>query len=519
YGPKQLAELDAALDELALMLQHTESYDRFLRHLVEGVEASHPKAGDDLHREKSPSTPAIIDGPVLPERTKLEEAAGEVSALYAELEAGLFRCSLRKALAIDEVHGHGGLVTSSCVEDAFFVAQPWLVVVLYKSVDLSSCVEDAFFVAQQLQPQLYQSGEFLEALAGQVRASLGTLPGLGGTAGGLDVALRQLGQIDFSDLGNLGAQFQDNLQGLQGIGQNIASDLTSLGTSALTNIPLRGGGTGGGGGGPGAAGQGAGGAAAAAAGGAGAGGVAGAVTGGRGACLVYLNDLEACGQCAARLGAELVREVPETFQEGRGAQLLLACLGELSGAADAFDQRSQRSLRHPCNTDLVTTQPRARAQVSYKLTEAQYAVNEASDPWALELATGLLSLLRPYEPPTGLSAAAFARLLALACECAAQRVEAAARRKRFSQLGGLQLDKDVRALAAAAAERGGPALRAPFARLQQIALLLSLDDVVDAADFWHGGGALRQHLAAGEVKEVLALREDFAPESVAELEL
>jgi hypothetical protein len=52
----------------------------------------------------------------------LDEVVGEVSALYAQLEAALVRASLRKAVAIDEPLGGSGC-TSSCLEDAFFIAQ------------------------------------------------------------------------------------------------------------------------------------------------------------------------------------------------------------------------------------------------------------------------------------------------------------------------------------------------------------------------------------------------------------
>jgi hypothetical protein len=41
-------------------------------------------------------------------------------------------------------------------------------------------------------------------------------------------------------------------------------------------------------------------------------------------------------------------------------------------------------------------------QVTYRLTEAQYAMNEATDPWAHELSQDIAALLQPYEPPTGL---------------------------------------------------------------------------------------------------------------------
>jgi hypothetical protein len=59
-------------------------------------------------------------------------------------------------------------------------------------------------------------------------------------------------------------------------------------------------------------------------------------------------------------------------------------------------------------------------------------------------------------------------LAQLVAECVASRIEAAARRKRFTQLGGLQLDKDVRAVMAMFVSRAGGSVRTPFARLQQV---------------------------------------------------
>ena len=35
FTTAKLASIDGALDEMALLLQHTESYDRFVRHIVE----------------------------------------------------------------------------------------------------------------------------------------------------------------------------------------------------------------------------------------------------------------------------------------------------------------------------------------------------------------------------------------------------------------------------------------------------------------------------------------------------
>jgi hypothetical protein len=66
------------------------------------------------------------------------------------------------------------------------------------------------------------------------------------------------------------------------------------------------------------------------------------------------------------------------------------------------------------------------------------------------------------------STGAFVSLAQLVAECVASRIEAAARRKRFTQLGGLQLDKDIRAVMAMFVSRAGGSVRTPFARLQQV---------------------------------------------------
>jgi hypothetical protein len=41
FSSQRLAAMDSALDDLALLLQHTESYDRFVKHLVEVSSTGH----------------------------------------------------------------------------------------------------------------------------------------------------------------------------------------------------------------------------------------------------------------------------------------------------------------------------------------------------------------------------------------------------------------------------------------------------------------------------------------------
>ncbi|CAM9743375.1 unnamed protein product, partial [Phaeothamnion confervicola] len=120
-----LTELDGLLDDVAVLLQHTESYLRFVHHLVYQIEVAHTVPPEDVDSGDSPSaddgSPGPLQGPVLPQRTRLDEAVAEMAVYYAQLELQLLRASLFKALLIDDAHPSSA--TSTCVEDAFFVAQ------------------------------------------------------------------------------------------------------------------------------------------------------------------------------------------------------------------------------------------------------------------------------------------------------------------------------------------------------------------------------------------------------------
>ncbi|KAJ0953454.1 hypothetical protein HanRHA438_Chr00c76g0862781 [Helianthus annuus] len=84
------------------------------------------------------------------------------------------------------------------------------------------------------------------------------------------------------------------------------------------------------------------------------------------------------------------------------------------------------------------------ATVSYDLSEAEYAENEVNDPWvqrllhAVETNTGWLQPL--------MTANNYDSFVHLVIDFIVKRLEVIMMQKRFSQLGGLQLDRDVRAL-------------------------------------------------------------------------
>lgn len=99
------------------------------------------------------------------------------------------------------------------------------------------------------------------------------------------------------------------------------------------------------------------------------------------------------------------------------------------------------------------------------------------------------------------------------------RLEALLRLKRFNQLGGLQLDRDVRTLVSSLADLTARSVRDKFARMSQIATILSLETVAEMKEFWGADAAISWRLTETEVREVLSQRFDFDQSEIALLSL
>ena len=86
------------------------------------------------------------------------------------------------------------------------------------------------------------------------------------------------------------------------------------------------------------------------------------------------------------------------------------------------------------------------------------------------------------------------------------------------QSGGLILDKEIRSLAGYLAAATSWSVRDKFARLTQIATILSIEKVEELADYC-GEDATAWRLTPAEVRKILALRTDFRPEDVKRLKI
>ncbi|CAK0785054.1 hypothetical protein CVIRNUC_008259 [Coccomyxa viridis] len=229
------------------------------------------------------------------------------------------------------------------------------------------------------------------------------------------------------------------------------------------------------------------------------------------------NNAEISAMYVGKLRAELEESAWRYFHAPAERERIRSVLVDLSQTALAFTQITHKALEQ-LSSGIA---PRLRATLdeaagaSYELTDAEYAANEAGDTWVdhlLGILVALLQWLQPLLTPSNYDA-----LVASLLQKVVDRLEATLRVKRFNQLGGLQLDRDVRHMVVTLSEVTQRTIRDKFAVLSQMGTLLSLESVAEVLDYWGSNAAWR--LTDAQVREILGQRADFDPLEIASLHL
>lgn len=238
---------------------------------------------------------------------------------------------------------------------------------------------------------------------------------------------------------------------------------------------------------------------------------------------VPFNDAEVAAGHAAKLRQRLESMVVGAFASAGDRDRVLLVLGDLSKVAADLRGLSAQGVAALASATLGTL--RASLDAVAASTDlgggGASTTLDSSSPsaWAVALADSLdnsLLWLRPL-----LVASLFEPLALRVLDGVLARLEAAVSAKRFSQLGGLALERDVRFLSGRAAELVQRSVRDKFARLSAVAMLLGLESAKEAADLWGelGGAGISLRLSEGEVRAVLGQRREWAPEEISRLRL
>ncbi|KAG6500419.1 conserved oligomeric Golgi complex subunit 4-like [Zingiber officinale] len=233
-----------------------------------------------------------------------------------------------------------------------------------------------------------------------------------------------------------------------------------------------------------------------------------------------LNNIDVSAEYVLKLRQEIEEQCAQVFPTPTDREKVKSFLAELSDISTGFKQ-----ILHAGLEQLVATiSPRIRpildtvATVSYELDDSEYAEHELNDPWVQKLLHGVETNTLWLQPL--MTSNNYDSFIYMVLDFIVKRLEVIMVQKRFSQLGGLQLDREVRALINHFSEMSQRPVRDKFARLSQMSTILNFEKVTEILDFWgENAGHVTWLLTPSEVRRILGLRIDFKPEAIAALSL
>ena len=147
-----LTALDAFMEDCALCLQHTESYERFLKHAADEVARAREYRRQQSQKSDNNPQSTTKHDPILPPTSKLDEICSELGGHYSGIEHCLLLASMQRAFA-----------------KAFHTTRPAQVERLFSPVAIlqtdapsnalqTSLVEECFYAAQRSTLRAFATG-------------------------------------------------------------------------------------------------------------------------------------------------------------------------------------------------------------------------------------------------------------------------------------------------------------------------------------------------------------------------
>ncbi|ETO72431.1 hypothetical protein F444_11438 [Phytophthora nicotianae P1976] len=506
-----VAVMNEQLNEMALVIQHTQTYERFMRSRVTYEEENETNNDEEIEKGEHGSGGKGPVVPVLPpiQESELGKTVQELAGFYCFFENALLNEASRKAFQWEELHFSSGDGSSGEAEVGGVDSDNSLA-----CFPISSAIDEIFYVARNSGLRALATGH-VDCAAGVLNMINTVLRDVVGdtmrsrirhmtTSAKMDSAA---GADAASLLAASSAQLRDQMQ------QQFAKLSKTVGPVGGVNTGENGGQT--------------------------------PEQRKEHTPDVTLNSLEVTSGYIAQLKGEFEHELPEAFPEV--PQHIMTCLNALEDASAELNQlllasrKKLLKLLEPkiaayLNSLLSSSALAASATalssagssssrrnpVQYELTEAMFTFNEANDPFAHAFVRGLRSLLAAFRG--SLSRSNYRAIVQGVALYSATQLESwfLSKVTRVNQLGALQFDKDIRVISTFLSGEGGAGeeVREAFATLTQLAEVLNVDTPQDVLDVY---GRRRRGVAwtqpAARVKEVLSRRVEFADASINKLVL
>nr|CAD1817104.1 unnamed protein product [Ananas comosus var. bracteatus] len=197
------------------------------------------------------------------------------------------------------------------------------------------------------------------------------------------------------------------------------------------------------------------------------------------------------------------------------AEYVLKLQHGIEQCAEAFPALADREKVKSCLSELAEISNTFKKILNAGMEQLVATVTPAFVPsWTLSLRSATSSMMLT------MTSNIYDSFVHLVIDFIVKRLEVIMMQKQFSLLGGLQLDKEVRALINHFSEMSQRPVRDMFSCLSQISTILNFERVSEILDFWgENAGHLTWLLTPAEVRRILGLRIDFKPEAIAALRL
>ncbi|XP_078036052.1 conserved oligomeric Golgi complex subunit 4 isoform X2 [Augochlora pura] len=237
--------------------------------------------------------------------------------------------------------------------------------------------------------------------------------------------------------------------------------------------------------------------------------------------LAYLNNTDVSIEYVETLCKSLSSEIDATFpnMQDKDRGKIDSCLSGLKGVISilrAVTDYGLEQLRVSAVKPRVSPWVDAFLSVDHHVNEDDLLRYETEEPFVQTLVMNLEGLLRTFKD--SLTASNYDALIGLLTAEVTARLEKVVLKSTFNRAGGLILDKEIRSLASYLAAATSWSIRDKFARLTQMATILSIEKVEELADYC-GADAIAWRLTPAEVRHVASLRTDFRPDDIKRLKL
>eukprot|EP01061_Rhynchopus_euleeides_P040353 TRINITY_DN693_c1_g1_i2.p1 TRINITY_DN693_c1_g1~~TRINITY_DN693_c1_g1_i2.p1 ORF type:complete len:890 (+),score=404.28 TRINITY_DN693_c1_g1_i2:86-2671(+) len=212
-------------------------------------------------------------------------------------------------------------------------------------------------------------------------------------------------------------------------------------------------------------------------------------------------------------GSGAVAAVSQADVEGR--ELLDTVGSELEATTDTLADVLSRNIEKIA--EVITRQMQLKGlhtfeQLSYVIGEEKLGQYEINDAWVRAAILQWGGMFQYYQEHMG--SENFDSLVVEIVTWLTKKMEELILLKQFDLCGGLQIDKDIRAVKQYFSAKTDRPIREKFTKLTHIAQLLTVEKVAEVEDLLNSSSCVMWRLTPAEAQQVLLLRRDITPASL-----